>query len=105
MQYKSIKNYNQVEIESAISASNESELYFKAGNQAYSKSIDLPKGKRKLKVTIKNIQINNSTATLILIIWSKNKTELLFWWEIPVKFERVDYCTGKNFLNVLYEIK
>lgn len=46
---------------------------------------------------IENIQINNSIAKIAIAIWSKNRTELLFWWRIPAEFKGVDHSAGKNF--------
>jgi len=105
MKYESLVNYNDVGIDTAILSSNESALYFQATNKAYNKKINLEKGKHTLKIEIKNIQISNSMAKIIIAIWLKNKGEYLFWWRIPVEFKGVDYSTGKNFLNVLYDVE
>jgi len=105
MKYESLVNYNDVGIDTAILSSNESALYFQATNKAYNKKINLEKGKHTLKIEIKNIQISDSIAKIIIAIWLKNKGEYLFWWRIPVEFKGVDYSTGKNFLNVLYDVE
>jgi len=105
MEYESSIDYNEVDIDTAILSSNESTFYFQATNKAYNKNIDLQKGKHALRITIENIQINNSMAKIIIAIWAKNRSELLFWWRIPVEFKGVDYSTGKNFLNVEYLVK
>jgi len=105
MKYESLIEYNKVDIDTVILSSNEPISYFQATNKAYSKNIDLQKGKHTLKIKIENIQINNAMAKIVIAIWSKNRREYLFWWRIPVEFNGVDYSTGKNFLNVLYEIE
>lgn len=103
MKYESLVNYNEVGIDTAILSSSESSLYFQATNEAYNKKINLGKGKHTLKIEIKNIQISNSMSKIIIAIWTKNKGGCLFWWRIPVEFRGVEYSTGKNFLNVVYE--
>jgi len=86
-------------------SSNESAFYFQATNKAYNKKINLEKGKHTLKIEIRNIQINNSMAKIIIAIWSKNRIGYLFWWRIPLEFKGVDHSRGKNFLNVVYKIE
>jgi lipopolysaccharide transport system ATP-binding protein len=105
MRYKSLTDYHEIEIDTVILSSNELTSYFQATNKAYSKRVDLKKGDHTLKIKIENIQINNAVAKVVIAIWSQNKGGYLFWWRIPVEFKGADYSTGKNFLNVLYEIK
>ncbi len=103
--YESPVSYNEVEIDIAISSSNEPALYFQATNKTYNKNINLQKGTHGLKIKVEDIRINNALAKIAIAIWSKNRSELLFWWRIPIEFKGIDYSTGKNFLNVVYELK
>lgn len=103
MQYESLVNYDDVDIDIVILSSNENTLYFQATNKAYKKEVYLKKGKNTLNIKIEDIPINKSIAEIVIAIWTKDRKELLFWWRIPVEFKGVKYSTGKNFLNVLYE--
>ncbi|MBU4257587.1 ABC transporter ATP-binding protein [Patescibacteria group bacterium] len=103
MNYESLVDYAETDIDIAILSSNEPGFYFQATNKAYNKKVDLKKGKHALKIKIENILINNSMAKIMLAIWSQNRSELLFWWRIPVEFKGINYSTGKNFLSVIYE--
>jgi lipopolysaccharide transport system ATP-binding protein len=103
MKYESLINYEDVDICTSILSGNEVGLYFRATNRAYNQKVNLQQGKGKLKIEIDQIPINNSVVIIIIDIWSRNRTELLFWWRIPIEFEDVPYSTGKNFLNVKYE--
>ncbi len=105
MKYESLVDYKDVDIDTGIYSGNETSLYFQANNRAYNKKINLEKGKHSIKIEIENIQINNSIAKITISIWSKGRTEYLFWWRIPVEFKGVDYSTGKNFLNALYDVE
>ena len=105
MKYESPIDYNEVDIDTVIYSGNESTLYFQATNKAYNKNVNLLKGKHELTIEIDDIPINNAIAKIVVTIWSKNMTEKLFWWRIPVEFKGVEYSTGKNFLKVLYEVK
>jgi len=105
MKYESLVTYNDIDIDIVILSTNEPTHYFQATNKAYNKKINLQKGTQNLKIKINDIQINNATAKIAIAIWSKKRRELLFWWRIPVEFKGVKYSTGKNFLNVVYEVK
>ena len=105
MKYESSVDYKNVETDIGIYSGNETSLYFQATNKAYKKTINLKKDKHSLKIEIKNIQINNSTAKIAFSIWTRGRTENLFWWRIPVEFKGVEYSTGKNHLELKYEIE
>lgn len=104
MRYESEVDYEDVDVDVAISTSHELTFHFQATNKAYGKHIDLGKGKHALKIEIMDIRLNNTMAKIAIAIWSKERGSLLFWWRIPVDFEGVDYSSGKTFLNVTYEI-
>lgn len=103
MSYESTKDYSEVEIDVLIYSSNEQGLHFQATNKSYNKIIDIPKGKNKLGISIRDIRINNATATIVFVIWTKNRMEQLFWWRIPVEFGGINYAAGNNFLNVSFD--
>jgi len=105
MKYDSLMDYNEADIDIAILSSNELAIYFQATNKAYNKNIDLKKGKHNLKIKIEDIRINNAIVKIGIAVWLKNRSELLFWWRIPVEFKSVAHSTGKNFLNVKYEVE
>jgi hypothetical protein len=104
LNYHSIVHYHEVEVDIGILSSNESSLFFQATNKAYHKILDLPQNDHQLKINIEDIPIHNAIAKIAITIWSQNRTELLFWWRIPVEFKGVQYSTGKNFLIVTYEV-
>jgi lipopolysaccharide transport system ATP-binding protein len=104
LKYDSEIVYQDVEIDIVIYSSNEPGLHFQATNRAYNKEIHLGKGENELKIQIENIMVNNATGKVCIAIWARDRTELLYWVRIPVEFEGIDYATGNNFLNVLYEL-
>lgn len=103
--YNSYKEYKNIQIVTAVYSSNEQGLHFEATNKAFNKKINLLKGKHSLKITLQNMMINGASALIALSIWSDKREELIFWWRIPVEFDGVNYSTGNNFLNVMYELK
>jgi len=104
MKYESAIDFQDVDVDIAILSGHERSFYFQATNRAYQKRIDLVKGKHAVRIEIKDLRLNNTTAKIALAIWSKKRGSLLFWWRIPIDFEGVDYSTGKTFLDVTYEI-
>ena len=103
--YESVKNYDDIDIDTVIYSDSDTRLYFQATNRVYQKQLDLPQGNHELLINIESITINNATARISVAIWSKNREELLFWWRFPVEFLGMAYSMGKTFLNVSYEIR
>jgi len=104
LKYRSELDYEDVDVDIAVFGAHEPVLYFQATNKAYGRKIDLPKGNHSLKMEIIDIRLNSAMVRIAIAIWSKRREVLLFWWRIPIKFEGVDYSTGRNFLNVTYEL-
>ena len=100
LKYKSVKEYFNIEIDMTIYSSNESSLHFQATNKAYNQKIDILKGNNKLRIEIKDIRINDATGKVAIAIWTNNRTELLFWWRIPLEFNGKAFSNGNNFLPV-----
>lgn len=102
MKYESLVDYDYTDIDIAILSNNELAFYFQATNKAYNKDIHLKKGEHALKIEIEDMRINDAMVKIAIAVWSKNRSELLFWWRIPIEFKEVKYSTGKNFLAVNY---
>ena len=103
LKYKSIKNYENAEIDIGIYSNREPFFHFQATNKAYDKMISLKQGENVLKIEIENIRMNNAVGRAAIAIWAKDRTELLFWWRIPVEFKGVEHSTGNSFLQVTFE--
>lgn len=102
VEYDSVKEFNDVEVDIAIHSGNEVGLYFQATNKAYGNKINFSEGKGVLSIKVSDIRINNATGRIGVAIWSKRRDTLLFWWRISLTFLGVDHCTGNNFLSVSY---
>jgi lipopolysaccharide transport system ATP-binding protein len=103
LNYESTMDYPDVEIDVLIYSSKEQGLYFQATNKSYEKRIDILKSRNKLSISIQEIRINNASATIVIVVWTKNRLEQLFWWRVPVEFGGMNYAGGNNFLNVRFE--
>jgi len=102
MEYESSKDYSNAEIDIAIYSSREPFLHFQATNKAYNRDVHLLQGRHRLRITIKDIRINDAMATVVIAIWKQNRLEQLFWWRIPVEFRGINYSTGNSFLIVSF---
>lgn len=103
LKYDSAVEYNDVEIDTCIYSSREPFLHFQATNKTYGQIINLYERKHELTITIEDIKINSAMATVTITIWTKNRTEQLFWWRIPVEFKDVKYSIGNSFLQIKYK--
>lgn len=104
IKYRSEIEYRDIEVDIGLNSSNEPSRHFQATNKAYGKIINLNKGQGEILIQIHDIKINNAMGKVAIGIWTKNRTEQLFWWRIPVKFKGMDFATGSNFLNVSYDV-
>lgn len=102
LHYRSLVDYDDVDIDTAILSSSDQGLYFQATNHAYGKKIDLKRGSHALEVMLEAISLHDAHARIAITVWSKNRHEILFWWRIPVEFNKIEHSTGKNFLKVSF---
>jgi ABC-type polysaccharide/polyol phosphate transport system ATPase subunit len=102
MRYEASQEYPDAEIDLGIYSGAEPGLYFQATNKAYQRDITLRKGVGEIRIEIKSIPMADALGTLGVALWSKGRTELLFWWRIPLRFAGVPHSTGRNFLSVEY---
>ena len=45
-----------------------------------------------------------SFAKIAVAIWTKGRSERVFWWRIPVEFEGAPHAAGKNFVPTTYRV-
>jgi lipopolysaccharide transport system ATP-binding protein len=102
IRYESSVQYPDAEIDLGIISGAEVGLYFQATNKAYQREITLEKGRHEIRIEIKSIPMADALGTLGVTLWSKDRTEMLFWWRIPLRFAGVPHSTGRNFLSVEY---
>jgi lipopolysaccharide transport system ATP-binding protein len=102
--YEAQRDFPDIEIDTAIrnESDNDPRLYFQATNRAFDRRIDINRGAGTLEVTLEDIPLCQSQSKIILAIWSQKRTELLFWWRVPVEFRGQAHSTGLNLLNVEY---
>ncbi|MGH8311011.1 MAG: hypothetical protein ACRETX_14595, partial [Steroidobacteraceae bacterium] len=105
MPYLSSADYQDVELDVAVYDERDTDLYYQATNHAYGRRLDLPRGAHEFTVTLRNLQITASMGRIVIALWSRNRTEQLFWWRIPIEFSPTEAATGKNFLPLEFEVR
>jgi hypothetical protein len=80
-------------------------LAFHVNNHTFDKIINIPKGKGKLLIDIKNISFNYITVYLAISIWTAENEEILFWWRnIPIIFSKKAKSRGENHFVTEFKI-
>ncbi|HBA56165.1 MAG TPA: hypothetical protein DCZ04_17395 [Syntrophorhabdus aromaticivorans] len=102
LHYRSSLDYEDVDVDTAILSSSDQGLYFQATNRVYGKKVDLKKGVHALEVILEAICLHDAYARIAIAVWSKNRHELLFWWRIPVEFNKIEQSTGRNFFKASF---
>ncbi|MFH2107715.1 MAG: ABC transporter ATP-binding protein [Chrysiogenia bacterium] len=102
LSYEAQRSFPDIEIDTAISNGSDSRLYFQATNRAFGRRIDINQGTGILEITFKDIPLCQSWSKIILAIWSQKRTELLFWWRVPVEFRGQAHASGRNLLDIDY---
>lgn len=100
--YESREDFADIEIDTAIVSDNDTRLYFQATNKAFHRRLDLHRGAGRLEVACAGIPLCQSWSKIVLAIWANKRSELLFWWRIPVEFRGKAHVSGRNLLNVTY---
>ena len=112
IEYEALADFYDVEIDTVIIISLPGPHYFQATNKVFDKRINLKKGKGKLNLIIKSINLNNTSQYLYISIWQNNRNDILFWWrKIPVYVIGIPTSSGwthydiefKNFEQALYK--
>ncbi|MCK6588074.1 MAG: ABC transporter ATP-binding protein [Polyangiaceae bacterium] len=102
--YDCKRAYDDIEVDIAIYDLRDPDLHYQGTNHAYDRRIDLKEGKGTLAIEIQNLQINGSLGRITVAVWSKNRTEQLFWWRVPVTFRGMPHSTGKNFVPIRFDV-
>lgn len=93
-----------IEIDSVIRSSNENSAHFQASNHSFDKRLDIPQGPGTLELTYPGISINNAQGSVSIAIWRKERSELMFWWRIPLDFSGGKLSSGSSHYKVSYRV-
>ncbi len=101
--YDATEDYDDVEVDIAIYSGRDTEFFFQATNKAFSQPLHLKKGTHPMQIAIHDLRINDHIARITIAIWSKYRTEQLFWWRIPISCNTVHHSSGRSFVPVTYD--
>lgn len=105
--FEAFKDFFDLEIDISIRLPIPSPIdFFQASNKAYEKTIDISHGKGIIKISIRDINLNNFRSYLYLAIWERNREKLILWWRnIPVIVQGNSLMAGWGHFNIDYYIQ
>lgn len=107
IEYKSKISIKHVDVNiSIISTVNTTKPFYQATNKAYDKKISIKKGFGRIRIYIKEMNLNNSLAHLNLSVWGNHKKNLLLWIKnVQLKFRDTPFSEGYSHFRAEYYIK
>jgi lipopolysaccharide transport system ATP-binding protein len=104
LSYVATKVHEDVDIDVALLVDQHMGLYFEITSQARGLRVDLPAGEHRLHVSLRGLSLHHTSALLAIAIWGRARSELLFWWRIPVRFQGAAGFNGTHVLPVDIEV-
>ncbi len=104
LKYRSVVDYDDIEVDIKMFHSRESSVYFQATNKTYGKELTLKKGEGELLFQVLDIPAHSCLMTIEVAVWAKDHQALLFWSKIPVQFTVAKRLLGLNLFQVRFEI-
>jgi lipopolysaccharide transport system ATP-binding protein len=98
LSYEAAVAHQDVEVDVALLVEEHLGLYFEVSSRSRGLRFDLPAGAHRIRVALRDLNLHNTSAYLAVAIWSQARTELLFWWRIPIRFQG---CLGFNGSHLL----
>jgi ABC-type polysaccharide/polyol phosphate transport system ATPase subunit len=103
LHYRSTVAYEDVEVDLALRLAGDVGWHFQVTNVALGRRIDLLRGEGWLDLRVRNLRAINVQGRLSVTVWRHGRTEVLFWWRIPVRFATTLASSGANVYDVSYE--
>jgi len=104
--FLTLKDFNNVEIDTVIDLKFPVPRYFQANNHAFNKQINIKKGEGNIIVQINDMRLNNLGAYLSFAVWNNNKSEKLVWWNnVPIYVKGDSLSSGWAHYNIDYLVK
>lgn len=104
LSYTASCDFDDVEVDLTLYGGTQRLLFHQATNKAYGCRVNLPEGEHSLTIGIHDIPLVNCPGILAIAIWAKDRSELLFWWRIPLKTPEVHFSTGVSFLKASFRL-
>ncbi len=94
--YRATTACEDVEIDIALRVAGEAGWHYQATNRTFGKRVDLPAGEGWLDITVHDLRVVHTDGQFAVAVWRRDRSELLFWWRIPVRFTAALRCSGAN---------
>ena len=87
-------SFDDIEIDVALRVTGEAGWHHQATNRTFEKRVDLPKGRGWLDVAVHDLRVVHNDGLFSIAVWRQGRSELLFWWRIPVSFTTAARSSG-----------
>ncbi len=103
LHYRATVPYEHVELDVALRLSGELGWHYQATNATFGTRVDLAAGQGWLELTVRNLRAIQVDGRFSIVVWSRWRKELLFWWRIPVRFTTTVRSSGTSLYDTRYE--
>ncbi len=100
--YRATTSYDDVEIDTVLLVARETSFHYQATNRTFDKRVDLPAGEGWLDITVHDLRALHADGRFAVAVWGRDRSEILFWWRIPVRFTTALRCTGTNLYHTTF---
>ena len=101
--YEAASTCEDVEIDVSVRLSAEAGIHFQATNRTFKTRVDLSAGQGWLDITIHDLRAFHTDGRCGISIWRRDRSELLFWWRIPIRFTTTAKASGVNLYPLTFK--
>lgn len=102
LHYRSTKSFPAMEVDIALRVAGEAGFHYQATNLTFGQHLDLSAGEGWLDVAVRNLRTINTSGWFAVAVWQKGRSELLFWWRIPVHFNMPFRSSGTSLYDTSF---
>jgi ABC-type polysaccharide/polyol phosphate transport system ATPase subunit len=103
LHYRATRAYDDVEIDIGLRVAGEAGWHYQATNRTFGERLDLPAGEGWLDVAVHDLRALHTDAQFAVAVWGRNRSDLLFWWRIPVRFTSAQRSSGATLYHTTFK--
>jgi lipopolysaccharide transport system ATP-binding protein len=102
LHYRATTACDDIEIDITLRVAGEAGWHFQATNRTFDQRVDLPAGEGWLDITVHDLRAVHADGRWGVTIWRRGRSEVLFWWRIPVRFTTALRSSGTNLYRTTF---
>lgn len=100
--YEATTACDDVEVDMGLRVAGEAGWHYQATNRTFDRRIDLPAGEGWLDIMIHDLRAIHTDGQFAVAVWRRDRSELLFWWRIPVRFATAPRSSGASLYHTTF---